>query len=74
MIIGIVIVGFYGFYLDARLKHDLMATWCLLSYLRPLSLSQGQNIPEITQELELLGYRKVTKLRQSGEFTTRGSG
>jgi penicillin-binding protein 1B len=77
-IIVVVIVGAYGFYLDAQIKTRFEGNkWVVPAQLfaRPLLLQQGQEISkqEITQELELLGYRKVVKLHQPGEFVVNGS-
>lgn len=76
--IGVVIVGAYGFYLDAQIKTRFEGNkWVVPAQLfaRPLLLLQGQEITkdEIIQELQLLGYRKVVELQMPGEFVVQNS-
>lgn len=73
-----VIVFAYGIYLDAQVKSRFSGNkWVVPAqlYARPLQLTVGEDlrVEEVTQELELLGYRKVKKIQQSGEYKLNGT-
>lgn len=72
------LLGAYAFYLDAQLKiHFSGNKWQVPAqiYARPLTLQLKQEIAmrEITDELALLGYRKVAKARHTGEYQLKGN-
>lgn len=64
----------YGLYLDAQIKARFDGNkWVVPAqlYARPLTMQVGQDLrlEEVLQELDILGYRKVTKPSQSGEYS-----
>ena len=72
--VGLVIAVAYGFYLDAKIQAKFDGNkWQVPTqiYARALKLEKGQEIAlgEITEELKLLGYRKVRTPQQSGEYS-----
>lgn len=78
IVVVTVLVAFYGIYLDAQIKTRFEGNkWVVPAQLfaRPLTLNQGQEISkqEISQELKLLGYRKVINIKQPGEYVIKGS-
>ena len=73
-LIGFVVLGAYAFYLDAQIKHSFSGNkWEVPAqiFARPLELSKGEEITpqEVIDELNLLGYRKVTFANSSGEYS-----
>lgn len=69
----ILVVGSYGIYLDAQISQKFAGNkWQVpaLIYARPmfLNIKQEISIKEIEDELQLLGYRKVTRADSSGEY------
>ncbi len=69
-----VVLGAYTFYLDAQIKHSFTGNkWEVPAqiYARPLVISQALEITpkEVLDELQLLGYRKVSKAESSGEYS-----
>jgi penicillin-binding protein 1B len=67
------VVGSYGVYLDAQISQKFAGNkWQVpaLIYARPMALSVKQeiSIKEIEEELQLLGYRRVTRADSSGEY------
>jgi penicillin-binding protein 1B len=73
LFILILVVGSYGVYLDAQISHKFAGNkWQVpaLIYARPmfLSIKQEISIKEIEEELQLLGYRRVTRADSSGEY------
>ncbi|WP_284218704.1 penicillin-binding protein 1B [Agaribacter marinus] len=70
----IVLIGSYLFYIDAQIKERFAGNkWEVPAqvYARPLVLTLQQEITphEVEDELTLLGYRKVNKVKQVGEYT-----
>ena len=73
-----VLFGAYLFYLDAQIKHHFSGNkWQVPAqiYARPLQIEVGEEITrkEITDELKLLGYRKVVQPSGSGEYSVASS-
>jgi len=73
-LVSIVLLGAYAFYLDAQIKHEFSGNkWEVPAqiFARPLTLSKGEEITpkEVIDELTLLGYRKVSEARSSGEYS-----
>ena len=73
-LIGLVVLGAYAFYLDAQIKHAFSGNkWEVPAqiFARPLEISKGEEITpqEVIDELNLLGYRKVTFADSSGEYS-----
>lgn len=73
-LVGIIVLGAYAFYLDAQIKHAFSGNkWEVPAqiFARPLELSKGEEITvqEVIDELNLLGYRKVTFANNSGEYS-----
>lgn len=71
--VALIALGAYMFYLDAQIKHTFTGNkWEVPAqiFARPLVLSKDQEITpkEIFDELELLGYRKVSRADSSGEY------
>ena len=71
--IFILVVGSYGIYLDAQISKKFAGNkWQVpaLIYARPmfLNIKQEISIKEIEEELQLLGYRRVTRADSSGEY------
>lgn len=69
----ILVVGAYGVYLDAQIRAKFAGNkWQVPAqiYARPMLLRVKQeiSIKEIVEELQLLGYRKVTRADSSGEY------
>lgn len=67
------VVGAYGVYLDAQIRAKFAGNkWQVPAqiYARPMLLRVKQeiSIKEIIEELQLLGYRKVTRADSSGEY------
>jgi penicillin-binding protein 1B len=67
------VVASYALYLDAQISHKFAGNkWQVpaLIYARPMSLGLKQeiSIKEIEEELQLLGYRRVTRADSSGEY------
>ncbi|WP_255439119.1 penicillin-binding protein 1B [Aestuariibacter sp. GS-14] len=72
-----VLLGAYVFYLDAQIKHHFTGNkWQVPAqiYARPLNIEVGEEITrkEVTDELTLLGYRKVASPSGSGEYSVGG--
>lgn len=72
-ILALVIFSAYLFYLDATIQHRFSGNkWQVPAqiYARPLTLSLNEEITskEIIEELELLGYRRVSKAITTGEY------
>lgn len=75
-IVGSVLMAAYVLYLDAQIKHSFTGNkWEVPAqiYARPLLLQTSQEITpkEIIDELDLLGYRKVSRADSSGEYSFR---
>jgi len=73
LVIFVLVAGSYGVYLDAQISQKFAGNkWQVpaLIYARPmlLSLKQEISIKEIEEELQLLGYRRVTRADSSGEY------
>lgn len=73
-LVAVVVVGAYAFYLDAQIKHAFSGNkWEVPAqiFARPLEISKGEEITprEVIDELNLLGYRKVTFANNSGEYS-----
>lgn len=73
-LVGLVIFAAYAFYLDAQIKKGFSGNkWEVPAqiFARPLRLSKGEEITpqEVIDELNLLGYRRVTFANDSGEFS-----
>lgn len=73
-LIFLVLLGAYVIYLDAQIKHHFSGNkWQVPAqiYARPLQLEVGEEITrkEVLDELKLLGYRRVSKLQGSGEYS-----
>ncbi|QCZ94835.1 penicillin-binding protein 1B [Salinimonas iocasae] len=74
ILVAIIVVVGYTIYLDAQIKHTFSGNkWEVPAqiFARPLTLSERLEITpqEVLDELELLGYRKVTRPDSSGEYT-----
>lgn len=72
-IVFLVILSAYAFYLDAQIKDRFSGNkWQVPAqiYARPLQIQNGQDLylSEVQQELDLLGYRKVSKVTKVGEY------
>jgi penicillin-binding protein 1B len=77
-VVGMVGLGAYLFYLDATIKQHFSGNkWQVPAqvYARPLEINLGQEITktEVTDELKLLGYRRVASVSGSGEYAVSGS-
>ncbi|WP_218309236.1 penicillin-binding protein 1B [Alteromonas antoniana] len=75
-IVAMVVLAAYVFYLDAQIKHSFTGNkWEVPAqiFARPLVLEKSLEITptEILDELELLGYRKVSRADSSGEYSYR---
>ena len=73
-LVGLVVFAAYAFYLDAQIKKGFSGNkWEVPAqiFARPLRLSKGEEITpqEVIDELNLLGYRRVTFANDSGEFS-----
>lgn len=73
-LILLVLFGAYVIYLDAQIKHHFSGNkWQVPAqiYARPLQLETGEEITrkEVLDELKLLGYRRVTQIQGSGEYS-----
>ncbi len=73
-LVGLVVLAAYAFYLDAQIKKGFSGNkWEVPAqiFARPLRLSKGEEITpqEVIDELNLLGYRRVTFANDSGEFS-----
>jgi penicillin-binding protein 1B len=73
----LLIGGAYGLYLDAQIRQKFAGNkWQVPAqiYARPmfLELKQEITIKEIIEELNLLGYRQVTRAKGSGEYQVLG--
>lgn len=73
LIAGLVVLAGYLLYLDAQIKHTFSGNkWEVPAqiFARPLVLNQDLEITpaEVLDELELLGYRKVSQPNASGEY------
>lgn len=73
VILGLIVFGAYLFYLDAIIKHQFSGNkWQIPAqiYARPLTLELKEEITskEIIEELELLGYRRVSHADSTGEY------
>ncbi|MFQ3191511.1 MAG: penicillin-binding protein 1B [Paraglaciecola sp.] len=71
--IFILVIAAYTLYLDAQISQKFAGNkWQVPAqiYARPmfLSIKQEISIKEIEEELQLLGYRKVTRANSSGEY------
>ena len=74
ILVAIIVVVGYTIYLDAQIKHTFSGNkWEVPAqiFARPLRLSERLEITpqEVLDELDLLGYRKVTRPGSSGEYT-----
>ncbi|GGF61623.1 penicillin-binding protein 1B [Alteromonas lipolytica] len=72
--IALVLLGAYVIYLDAQIKHHFSGNkWQVPAqiYARPLQLQTGEEITrkEVLDELTLLGYRRVSRIQGSGEYS-----
>ena len=72
---GGVLAALFVVYLDARITAtftDKMWELPAKVYARPMELFTGArfDLPDVTYELELLGYRKVSNPRQPGQFSS----
>jgi penicillin-binding protein 1B len=73
LLLCVLVVGAYVIYLDAKISQKFAGNkWQVPAqiYARPmfLSLKQEISIKEIEEELQLLGYRRVTHADSSGEY------
>jgi penicillin-binding protein 1B len=73
LFVSVLVIVAYALYLDARISHKFAGNkWQVPAqiYARPmfLSLKQEISIKEIEEELQLLGYRRVTRADGSGEY------
>jgi penicillin-binding protein 1B len=73
LILIVLVVGAYVIYLDAQISQKFAGNkWQVPAqiYARPMFLSVKQEISirEIEEELQLLGYRRVTRADSSGEY------
>ncbi|MBU3002181.1 penicillin-binding protein 1B [Paraglaciecola arctica] len=73
LFVCILVVGAYGVYLDAQIRAKFAGNkWQVPAqiYARPMLLRVKQeiSIKEIEEELQLLGYRKLTRADSSGEY------
>jgi penicillin-binding protein 1B len=73
LFIFILMVTAYSMYLDAQISQKFAGNkWQVPAqiYARPmfLSLKQEMSLKEIEEELQLLGYRRVTRADSSGEY------
>lgn len=73
LFVCILVVGAYGVYLDAQIRAKFAGNkWQVPAqiYARPMFLRVKQeiSIKEIEEELQLLGYRKLTRADSSGEY------
>ena len=74
LLVALVIVAGYSLYLDAQIKAKFDGNrWQVPAqiYARPLVLEVGSDLTlaELTDELQLLSYRKVANVRQTGEYS-----
>ncbi|WP_242698627.1 penicillin-binding protein 1B [Alteromonas sp. 5E99-2] len=72
-IVGFTLLGAYGLYLDAQIKHRFSGSiWQVPAqvYARPMQLSVNAEITrtEVKDELALLGYRKASDVTSSGTY------
>lgn len=73
-LVTLVLLGAYLFYLDAQIQQRFSGNkWQVPAQLfaRPLQLSVGQQLTpqEVIEELQLLSYRRVSRVTQSGEYS-----
>ncbi|MEP1448087.1 MAG: penicillin-binding protein 1B [Paraglaciecola sp.] len=73
LVVCTLVVGAYGVYLDAQIRAKFAGNkWQVPAqiYARPMFLRVKQeiSIKEIEEELQLLGYRKLTRADSSGEY------
>lgn len=73
LFVFILVIGAYGVYLDAQISAKFAGNkWQVPAqiYARPMFLRVKQEITikEIEEELQLLGYRRVTRADSSGEY------
>ncbi|WP_018982473.1 penicillin-binding protein 1B [Salinimonas chungwhensis] len=73
VIVAAIVMAGYVIYLDAQIKHTFSGNkWEVPAqiFARPLILNERLEITpqEVLDELELLGYRKVTTPKSSGEY------
>ena len=76
LLVGVVLLGAYAFYLDAQIKHGFSGNkWEVPAqiFARPMVITKGEEITpkEVIDELTLLGYRKVSQVQTSGEYSYR---
>ncbi len=72
-LLALVVFSAYLFYLDATIQHRFSGNkWQVPAqiYSRPLTLTLNEEITskEVIEELELLGYRRVSKASTTGEY------
>ncbi|UAA38274.1 penicillin-binding protein 1B [Paraneptunicella aestuarii] len=70
----LLVIVAYGFYLNVQIQQSFSGNkWQVPAqiYARPLVFQRGEamSVKEVQQELELLGYRKVTKPTGAGEYS-----
>lgn len=73
-LIFLVLLSAYVIYLDAQIKHHFSGNkWQVPAqiYARPLQIEAGEEITrkEVLDELKLLGYRQVSRIQGSGEYS-----
>jgi len=73
LLLSTLVVGTYAIYLDAQISQKFSGNkWQVPAqiYARPMFLSVKEeiSIKEIEEELQLLGYRRVTRADSSGEY------
>jgi penicillin-binding protein 1B len=73
LLLFVLVVGSYAVYLDAQISQKFAGNkWQVPAqiYARPMFLSVKEeiSIKEIEEELQLLGYRRVTRADSSGEY------
>lgn len=71
--VGALLVAAYGLYLNAQIEKSFSGNkWQVPAqvYARPLNIALGETLhtKELLRELAMLKYRRVTKLKGSGEF------
>ncbi|MCC2617414.1 penicillin-binding protein 1B [Aestuariibacter halophilus] len=73
LLVLMAIVAAYLVYLDSQIQHRFNGTkWQVPAqiFARPMTLALGQDVTrgEIVDELELLGYRRVSHAKNTGEY------
>ncbi|WP_137168331.1 penicillin-binding protein 1B [Salinimonas lutimaris] len=77
-LVGVIALAGYMIYLDAQIKHTFSGNkWEVPAqiFARPLTLERTLEITpkEVLEELRLLGYRKVSAPKSSGEYAYTGN-